>query len=118
MKKTLIPILLIFLFTVPATHTHAQVLKTKLKVSVRNDLGNSVKGAVVTLYKTQADYENNENAIQTGETDEKGCVLFKELEPVSYFMDARKGDQNNDGRGVQTTKLIAKKKNMVATIIE
>ncbi len=101
-----------------ANVSHSQVLKTKLQVTVRNDLGNIVEGATVTLYKTQADYENNENPVQSGETDEKGRIIFKELQPVSYFMDVRKGDLNNDGRGVQTTKLIAKKKNIVATIIE
>ncbi len=118
MKNRLLPLLLMFFFVVLLNDSNAQVLKTKLQVTVRNDLGNAVEGATVTLYKTQTDYENNENPVQSGETDEKGKIIFKELFPVSYFMDARKGDLNNDGRGVQTTKLIAKKKNMVATIIE
>ena len=94
------------------------MLKTKLRVTVSNDLGNIVQGATVTLYKTQADYENNQNSVQSGETNEKGQIIFKKLQPVSYYLDARKGDLSNDGRGVQTTKLIAKKKNLIATIIE
>jgi len=116
MKKLALPIL-VCLFLVLAHESNAQ-LKTKLQVTVRNDLGNIVEGATVTLYKTQSDYENSENPIQSGTTDEKGRITFKELNPVSYYMDVRKGDMNNDGRGVQTTKLIAKKKNMLATIIE
>ena len=118
MKKQILPFLLVFIFAAMANVCQAQVLKTKLQVTVRNDLGNVVQGATVTLYSTQADYESNENPVQSGETDEKGKIIFKELKPVSYFMDVRKGDLNNDGRGVQTTKLIVKKKNIIATIIE
>ena len=118
MKKRLFPLLVILLMAIFPNESHGQMLKTKLQVEVRNDLGNSVQGAIVTLYKTQADYENNENPVQSGETDEKGRIVFKELDPVSYFVDARTEDLSNDGRGVQTTKLIAKKKNLIATIIE
>jgi hypothetical protein len=118
MKKQLLPLLLVICFVALMPESNGQVLKTKLQVTVSNDLGNIVQGATVTLYRTQSDYENNENAVQTADTDEKGRILFKELLPVSYYMDARKGDLSNDGRGVQTTKLIAKKKNLIATIIE
>ncbi|MCP4456607.1 MAG: hypothetical protein GY816_01055 [Cytophagales bacterium] len=118
MKKQLLTLPIILFLGTLANESYAQVLKTKLQVTVRNDLGNIVQGAVVTLYQTQADYENNENAVLSEETDENGKITFKNLKPVSYFMDVRKGDMNNDGRGVQTTKLIPNKKNLIATIIE
>lgn len=118
MKQKILLFLLLFILFEIINDAQAQVFKTKLQVTVRNDLGNLVQGATVTLYTTQTDYENNENPVQSGETDEKGKIMFKELKPVSYFMDVRKNDLNNDGRGVQTTKLIVKKKNIVATIIE
>ena len=100
-----------------STEAEAQ-LKTKLQITVINDLGNIVEGATVTLYRTEEDYDNEENAVQTATTDEKGRVIFKELEPRSYFMLASKGDLTNIGRGVKTTKLIAKKKNMLNVVIE
>lgn len=118
MKTRIVPLLIFFAIAIMANQTHAQMLKTKLQVTVRNDLGNIVQGATVTLYKTLTDYENNENPIQSMETDEKGRVKFLELQPMSYYMDVRKGDLNNNGRGVKTTKLIAKKKNILATVIE
>ena len=98
--------------------SHAQLLPTKLEVTVRDGNGNIVQGAAVTLYLTQSDYEFSENAFQTEQTDEKGRIIFKNLSPRSYFLDARKGEMNNDGRGIQTSKLIEKKKNKLTVIIE
>ena len=56
--------------------------------------------------------------VQSGETDAKGRIQFKELEPKSYFMHVAKGDMTNIGRGVRTAKLIAKKKNILNVVIE
>lgn len=98
--------------------SNAQLLNTKLQVLVMNDLGNAVEGAKVSLYKTQADYDKSENAVQTGETNGKGKVSFKKLEPTAYFMHVEKGELTNIGRGVKTTKLVAKKKNRLNVVIE
>ena len=106
---------LIGMISMPAS---AQLLNTKLQVFVVNDLGNAVEGATVALYKTQADYDKGENAVQTGETNAKGKVSFKKLEPTAYFMHVEKDDMSNIGRGVKTTKLIAKKKNKLNVVIE
>ena len=106
MKKLPLPLLLIICFVIVTHDLNAQVLKTKLQVTVSNDLGNVVQGVTVTLYKTQADYENNENPVQAEKTSVKGQIIFKELKPVSYYVDARKGNLSNDGRGVKTTKLM------------
>lgn len=103
-------------FTAP--EAHAQLFKTKLQVTVRNDLGNIVEGAEVSIFKTEADYDKEVNAVATGKTDEKGRVLFKDLEPVAYFMHVEKGDNTNMGRGVKTAKLISKKKNKVNVVIQ
>ncbi|MEQ9229629.1 MAG: Ig-like domain-containing protein [Cyclobacteriaceae bacterium] len=116
--KKLLTIAAIGLFMILANDAQSQLLDTKLQVTVRNDLGNIVEGATVTLYKTMTDYENEENAVQSGTTDEKGRVKFTELASMAYFMHVKKGDLTNIGRGVQTSKLISKKKNMLNVIIE
>ena len=109
---------LVILMAGMATESKAQVFKTKLQVVVRNDLGNTVEGATVTLYKTEADYDEEKNPVQTAQTTAKGKVLFMGLEPISYYMNVEKDDLNNVGRGAKTTKLIDKKKNIVDVIIE
>ena len=96
----------------------AQILNTKLQVTVRNDLGTIVEGATVTLFKTMDDYESETNPVKSAVTDDKGRVLFYELEPRAYYMLVRKGELNNIGRGEQTSKLGEKKKNMLNVVIE
>jgi hypothetical protein len=100
------------------TTTNDGLLPTKLRVTVIDGLGNFVEGATVNLYYTDDDYRASENAIATEKTDEKGRVQFKGLEPISYFIDARKDDLNNDAEGVKTAPLEEGKLNKVNTIIE
>ncbi len=118
MKKiTLIPVL--FLLMIVSTSFQAQLLPTSLKITVLDNLGNIVKNAEVNLYGNEEDYRNNENPIAEAlRTDRKGRVIFKKLTSKSYFIDARKGDKNNDGEGVQTAKLKEGRVNKVNTVIE
>lgn len=111
-------LILALISVIGMSETHAQLLPTKLQVVVRNDLGNIEEGATVTLYKTEADYDAGENVVQSGTTDKKGRVTFKDLTPMSYFMHVEKDDMTNIGRGVKTSKLLAKKKNKLNVIIE
>lgn len=95
--------MLIFISTTAFT---PQVLKTKLQVHVRNELGNLVEGATVTLYKTEEDYKKEENPVQEPQiTDSKGRVKFKELDTLPYFIHVEKGDLNNNGGGIQVGEL-------------
>ena len=115
--KKLLPILVLVALT--ATSFQPKLLPTTLKITVIDNLGNVVKGAEVTIYRNEDNYRDSENPVQPQKfTDEKGRVTFKKLAPVSYFIDARKGDQNNDGQGVQTGKLKEGKVNKVNTVIE
>ena len=91
---------------------------TKLRLTVLDDLGNTVEGAEVTLYKTKTDYEKEVNAVQeTVLTDEKGRVTFKKLEAISYYVIVRKGDMNNQGGGEIISALEPKKLNKANVII-
>ncbi len=95
-----------------------QLLPTKLRITVINGLGNYVEGASVSIYENEEDYRASENAIANGETNKKGRVIFKDLKPMAYYVEAKKGDQNNNGEGVLTGTLSEGKTNRVNTVIE
>lgn len=99
------------------TQTDAQIIKTTLNLTVRDELGNTVEGATVTLYETEANYKEEKNPVVTGETDKKGVIKFKDLQAISYFVIVRKGDLDNAGAGEQISKLEAKKINKATVII-
>ncbi|MEQ9405642.1 MAG: carboxypeptidase regulatory-like domain-containing protein [Cyclobacteriaceae bacterium] len=110
----LIAIVILFI----PSESNAQILPTKLTVTVIDGLGNVVEGAEVKLYKTEEDYRGSSNPVFTGTSDGKGRVKFKEVESIAYFMEVTKGDMNNNGEGVMTSKLEAKKTNKVNVVIE
>jgi protocatechuate 3,4-dioxygenase beta subunit len=118
MKKTVLIAFLALGATLTSFDSPEQFLPTKLRVTVRDHMGNLVSGATVTLYRNEDNYRDNENPVQSATTNEKGYVDFKDLEPKSYFVDVRKGEMNNDGAGSKTSTLAPKKTNMVTIIIE
>jgi len=96
-----------------------QVVKTSLKLTVLNGLGHQEENVKVQLFKTEDDYRNETNRVgEASMTDKKGKVVFKDLEPVVYYVHAQKGDKTNIGRGVQTDKLEEGKINKTTIIIE
>jgi hypothetical protein len=118
MKKVAGLFVLFFLAAVNFSFAPQQILNTKLKITVRNDLGNLEEGVAVTLYENEEDYRNNANQVDaTGFTDAKGTVTFKSLKPQVYFIDARKDDKTNVDMGVQTGRLEEKKTNKVTIVI-
>lgn len=118
MKKILLMIgissLILFSFQKPLQG----ILKTSLQITVRNRLGNTVEGADVQLFLTRIDYENETNPVsEKMVSDKKGRVLFKELEPIPYFIRVEKGEINNFGEGEMVDTLIAGRRNKVNIII-
>lgn len=105
---------------VAGTHefASAQIIKTSLTVTVRDDLGNTVEGATVKLYEQEADYNAEKNEAASGVTDAKGVVKFKNMKAIAYFVLARKDDKDNAGGGEQTGQLEAKKFNKVTIVIQ
>lgn len=99
--------------------TTSQIFYTSLKITVLNELGNPEQDVEVQLYSTDEDYKNEENPVtDVAITNNKGQVKFKRLDPVVYYILARKGDRNNYGAGIQTDSLQERKLNKVTIIIE
>ena len=94
-----------------------QLLKTKLHVTVRNELGNLVEGAKVALYSNKTDYDASKNQMATKNTNEKGIAVFSDLEEKVYFVNVEKGAANNFDAATQTDTLKASRVNKVTIII-
>ena len=120
MKKYSLILGLVCLTFLSAFHlAPEQILKTSLRLTVLNELGNPVPDAKVTLYNTQEDYRQEVNpAAEMQTTDKKGRVKFSGLEPKVYFVHAIKDDMSNVGAGVQTDTLREGRINKVNIIIE
>lgn len=95
-----------------------QIIKTSLNVTVRDELGNTVDGAQIQLFETEADYTAEKNVVAEGTTDAKGFYRFKELKAAPYYVIVRKGDKDNSGGGEQIGKLESKKLNKVTIVIQ
>lgn len=116
MKKLFIlPFVLLLL---AAIDSQAQIFNTSLTLNVRDGLGNSVEGATVQLFGTEADYLAETNVVMEAVTDKKGVAKFKKLEAKSYYVLAKKGDINNAGGGEQIGQLEEGKFNKATVIIE
>ena len=98
--------------------TQAQIIKTSLTLTVRDELGNTVEGVSVKLFDNEADYTAEKNPSEEGTTDAKGVIRFKNLKAIAYFVLARKGDKDNAGGGEQTGKLEEKKFNKATIVIQ
>lgn len=95
-----------------------QIIKTRMNVTIRNELGNTEQGVTVQLFEKEEDYKAETNPAAEGVTDAKGMVIFKELKAISYFVIARKDDKDNSGGGEQTGKLEANRVNKVTIVIQ
>jgi hypothetical protein len=96
----------------------AQIIKTSLTLTVRDELGNTVQNANVKLFEKEEDYVAEKNWTEEGTTDEKGVVKFKNLKAIPYFVLAKKDDKDNAGGGEQTGKLEEKKFNKATIVIQ
>ncbi len=115
MKGILGSILLIAFLSV----SFKPILKTNLRITILNELGNAEDSVEVTLYTNNNDYRDNKNpAVPMQYTDVKGRATFKGLEPIEYYIHAQKGDKTNVGAGVVAGVLKKDKLNKLTIIIE
>ncbi|MEM7551066.1 MAG: carboxypeptidase regulatory-like domain-containing protein [Bacteroidota bacterium] len=120
MKRVAPLLILVFLLSTVSSWTNSsQILPTKLRVFVRNDLGNLVEGAEVTLYTSDEDYRNESNPVEpTQVTDSKGRVTFKEVGAQPYFVNVEKGDLNNIAGGIRIDTLKEGRLNKATIVID
>jgi len=98
--------------------TSFQLIKTTLNLTVRDEVGNTVEGAIVQLFETEEDYNAEKNVAAEGNTDAKGILKLKDLKAMSYFVIVRKDDKDNSGGGERTGKLEEKRINKVTIVIQ
>lgn len=111
-------VLLIIVLSFIWVNSNAQLLKTKLEITVLNTTGNPEAGAEVKLYANEDDYLAGENVIEGKKfTDSKGEVIYKDLTDKSYYMHVKKGDADNYGESEKTAPLESGRKNKVTVII-
>lgn len=114
MKKSLvIPFVIVSLILLASF----QLFKTNLRITVRNELGNIESGATVAVYKTKEDYDKGINPVALDKTDDKGTVVYDNMEAIVYYVTAEKGDRNNFGAGEKTEPLTPNKTNKMTIII-
>lgn len=95
-----------------------QLLSTKLRVTVLDDLGNLEEGANVAIFASEEDYRSETNPVAgPAKTDDKGRVTFKKIPAQSYYILVMKGEKKNDGKGVRTSKLDEGKMNKINIVI-
>jgi len=113
--RRLVPLVFLIFF---ASTANAQIFKTSLTLTVRDELGNTVAGATVRLFEKIDDYNKEVNPVAEGTTDEKGIAKFKGIKPIAYFVLVRKGDKDNAGGGEQIGKLEEGKFNKATIVIQ
>lgn len=59
-----------------------------------------VEGASVILYPSLADWDNQQNMISEGFTDNDGIVVFADLDPIVHYVDV--WEQNHDNYQLKT----------------
>ena len=109
---------MLFLLVLFSFVAGAQLIKTSLTVTVRDETGNTVSMARVVLFETREAYEKEENPAAQTITDNKGVAKFKDLKAISYFVLVRKDNKDNAGGGEQTGKLEPARFNKVTIIIQ
>jgi len=118
--KRLLPVLLMVLMSTVLVQNsaEAQLLSTKLKITVVDALGNIVPDAKVRIFKNEADYTKEVNDVQEFQlTNSKGQVTFKKLTPASYYILVVKDDLNNADGGSIVESLQKGKVNKVNIVI-
>ena len=118
MKKILIFSALVFLTSNISTGENFNLIPTGLRVTILDNLGNLVEGATVVVFGKEEDYRFEKNPVAGPElTDARGRVTFKPIMPKSYYIYVVKGDKNNNGEGVRTSRLSPNKMNKINIII-
>jgi PKD repeat protein len=105
--------------TITTNQTVNLAKPTALQITVKDNLGNPVSGAIVRLYSTLTDWTNETNQTFTPQTSNTtGVVTFSPLSAISYYWKITSGCQNNIfGSNTTTTALSANTTTAVTSVI-
>jgi hypothetical protein len=118
MKKIGLFTLTLLLFSTIFISCKKEETNTELELTVRDNLGNNISNALVSLYPSETDLINRTNAITSKFTDSNGKVLFSDLTSMKYYWFAESGCQNNFNSSVTTiTSIPANTRTSLNTII-
>ena len=117
-KTTLMKYFALLAFVLLFLSGNAQLLKTKLEITVLNTAGNREAGAEVKIFDNEEDYLAGENEVQGKQfTNSKGIVLYKDLEEKEYYIQVQKGSADNYDESTKTIPLKPGVKNRVNVVI-
>ena len=117
MKKQIIAFFAVLGIILISNEIYSQLIKTQLRLSVKNNLGKEEEGVRVRLYATEEDYKAEKNMVQEHYTNRKGIVVFKDLQPIKYYINAVKDNKTNYGNGEVSEPLKEKQINQMLVII-
>ena len=89
----------------------------KMRITVVDENNSIVSGAKVQVFTTHKNYEDEQNAVASGETNAKGFIQFKNLKEQKYYLLVKKGNQNNHHTHNETDILRIKGKNRFEIMI-
>lgn len=79
---------------------------TSVEFTIKNELGNAVPGANVSLFSSQSDWENNVNKRYTTTADAQGKCTISNLSTLRYYWYVESGCLNNYNNANTTTTLL------------
>jgi len=79
-----------------------QPAPTQLKLTILNNLGNPVSGAIVTLFDSQINYITTLDPVSSVTSGSDGKVLFTNLQGIKYYWNVSYGCTDNSN-GTNTT---------------
>lgn len=77
-----------------------------------------IPGALVQLYASKTHYEQGIQTLRTGKTNANGFLIFKQLDPIEYFVHIEAGPLNNATGGVSTGKLVNYQRTIVKVVLD
>jgi hypothetical protein len=99
-KKALIAILSISSFISACSKSNnSPTPTTNLQITVKDNLGNSITGATVSLFVDSSDYANGTNSVANSISDASGNVKFTNLSTIKYYFLAKSNCENNFNSG-------------------
>ncbi|PBJ12772.1 SpaA isopeptide-forming pilin-related protein [Flavobacterium sp. ACN6] len=113
MKKLFLIVVFVFqsfLFT-SCDNDNNEIAKATLELKIKDEVGNNIKDAKVTLFSTKEDFESKSNPLGILTSDNDGKVIFDNLDTEKYYWFVEK--ECKDNRNGKFSSELALKGNVV-----